>query len=602
MHPLKSRPDEMTGFKYQDLITLFPFTNIWKALLVLFLGLILTAFAVYLSQKKAKEFADQDFRFTCNDLRIKIDARIKAHSLLLQGGLAFFAASESVSREEWRKFIESQNINKNLPGIQGIGYSLIIPKNQLTQHIDSIRRSGFPDYTILPRGDREIYTSIIYIEPFSDRNLRAFGYDMFTESNRRKAMEISRDSNYAVLSGKVILVQETDEDLQSGSLMYVPVYQNGMPATSVEERRAAIRGWVYSPYRMEDLMKGILGNWDLPNKTRIHLKIYDDDEIVDEALLYDSQGKNKIINIELPNLDLKLPIDFNHKKWTLQFAGYNENLSMFHGVTLIIMISGLIISLLLFALSLALINTNLRAKHIHLLYKKLEKLNIDKDRFISILGHDLRTPFNNLLGLSEILSEDIHKLELKEIEEIAEKLNKVSQNTFNLLEDLLIWAKTQQGTTPYKPQPINLKEIFNDAHEIINSQACIKNITVNYSIPDHINVFADINMLKTILRNLISNAIKFSNYGGVININAVENNNIVTISVSDNGIGIKPENLQKLFDFSQIYTTAGTSQETGTGLGLLLCKEFVEKHDGKIWVESEYGKGSEFNFIIPVPK
>jgi signal transduction histidine kinase len=144
------------------------------------------------------------------------------------------------------------------------------------------------------------------------------------------------------------------------------------------------------------------------------------------------------------------------------------------------------------------------------------------------------------------------------------------------------------------------RDICLDIFEILNSNANAKNITINYSAPDEINIFADIDMFKAVLRNLVSNAIKFTNNGGAININAEENSGNVTISVSDNGIGIKPHDLTKLFDISQVRTTTGTSEETGTGLGLLLCKEFVEKHGGKIWVESEVGKGSDFKFTLPI--
>lgn len=288
---------KLTDFKYQNLISIFTFKNDWKALVVLLLGLVLTFVAVHQTQKNAKDIANQDFESNGNDIKLKLDARLKAHALLLRSGAAFFAASDTVTQEEWKKFIESIKISRNLPGIQGVGYSLIIPKNQLKQHIKSFRKNGFPDYNVIPVGDREIYTSIIYLEPFSGRNLRAFGYDMFSEQIRRKAMEISRDSDYEMLSDKVILVQETNEDVQAGALMYVPVYRNGMQTNTVEERKAAIEGWVYSPYRMDDLTNGILGNWDFPNENRIHLEIYDNDDISDEALLYDSQNKNNVINI-----------------------------------------------------------------------------------------------------------------------------------------------------------------------------------------------------------------------------------------------------------------------------------------------------------------
>lgn len=233
------------------------------------------------------------------------------------------------------------------------------------------------------------------------------------------------------------------------------------------------------------------------------------------------------------------------------------------------------------------------------LNRELKKMNADKDRFLSILGHDLRSPFNALLGLSEILKENIQEFHIEEIKGMAGDINKTAQSTFNLLEDILTWARAQQGKIPFKPQELSFTDISKNVLEILKPSADAKKIALNYSATDHLNVFADIDMLKTVLRNLVSNAIKFTNNGGAININAEQNSGDVTISVSDNGIGIKPDNLAKLFDVGQVVTTTGTAEETGTGLGLLLCKEFVEKHDGKIWVESVVGKGSEFKFTLP---
>ena len=233
---------------------------------------------------------------------------------------------------------------------------------------------------------------------------------------------------------------------------------------------------------------------------------------------------------------------------------------------------------------------------------KLLQLNNDKDLFMSILSHDLKSPFNNLLGLSEVLTEDICKLDINEIEGIANNINKSTRIAYNLLEDILMWARTQQGKIPFKPQKLSFRDIYMNILEILNPNAKAKNISINYSAQDKINIFADIDMLKTVMRNLVSNAIKFTNKSGAINIIAEENSGNITISVSDNGIGIKPDDLIKLFDISQVLTTTGTAKETGTGLGLLLCKEFVEKHGGKIWVESEFGRGSEFKFTVPIIK
>jgi len=413
-------------------------------------------------------------------------------------------------------------------------------------------------------------------------------------------MEISRDSDFAELTGKVILVHETNQDTHVGTLMFVPVYRKGKQINTLEERQSAIMGWVYSTYRINDLLSGIIEVRELPGRNRIHLEIYDNDDISDETLLYDSQSNEKVMNKVKPNLFFKLPIEFNGKKWELQFTGNNEDLTGFHGEVKFLFIAGIIISFLLFALSLVLNNRLHQARQIQILNKRLEKVNIDKDRFISILGHDLRSPFTALLGLSVLLKENIQEFDIDEIKNIAGDINKTAQSTFNLLEDILMWTRSQQGKIPFKPQNLSFKDICKNILETLTLNAKAKNITINCLITDHQIVFADADMIKTVLRNLVSNAIKFTNNGGIININAEQTLSNITISVSDNGIGISPNNITKLFDISQVITTIGTAEETGTGLGLLLCKEFVEKHGGKIWVESEVGKGSDFKFALPV--
>ena len=234
--------------------------------------------------------------------------------------------------------------------------------------------------------------------------------------------------------------------------------------------------------------------------------------------------------------------------------------------------------------------------------KQSLQLNSDKDLFISILAHDLRSPFNALLGLSELLSENLRQYNINEIENLVNHIRNSAQNTYILLEDILMWVRTQTGKISFEPQKLNFADICKDILEILKPSANAKKITINYSVTDEINIYADIDMLKTVLRNLVTNAIKFTNKNGAISINAVENSGNVTISVSDNGIGISQDNLAKLFDISKVLTTKGTAEETGTGLGLLLCKEFVEKHGGKIWVKSEVGKGSDFRFALPLFK
>jgi len=231
---------------------------------------------------------------------------------------------------------------------------------------------------------------------------------------------------------------------------------------------------------------------------------------------------------------------------------------------------------------------------------ELRILNADKDRFMSILAHDLKSPFNTILGFSEVLTEGVGQFSVDEIRDLAKRINESTQTTYNLLEDLLTWIRIQSGKITFNPEKADLTDICNNILELLNPVAKGKNITISDFPTESIYLFADTEMLKTILRNIVSNAIKFTNTGGKITILTEKRDSNIIITVSDNGIGMEPADSAKLFDMTQIYTTTGTANETGTGLGLLLCKEFVEKHGGRIWVKSVLGKGSDFIFTLPL--
>jgi PAS domain S-box-containing protein len=228
------------------------------------------------------------------------------------------------------------------------------------------------------------------------------------------------------------------------------------------------------------------------------------------------------------------------------------------------------------------------------------RLNADKNRFISILAHDLRSPFSILLGFSELLLENINELDKDEIDKLVKEINTTSKNTFSLLEDLLKWARLESGKVAFKPQKLIFADIIYDTINFLSPSSDTKNIRLNYSAAENTEVYADVEMLKAVARNLLSNAIKFSNINSVVNVTAELTDSNFVFSVADSGVGIKPNDLSNLFDLSRDKITIGTSGEKGTGLGLFLCKGFIEKHGGKIWAESIYGKGSIFYFTIPV--
>ncbi|MCX6278900.1 MAG: CHASE domain-containing protein [Bacteroidetes bacterium] len=960
-----------------------PSGNAWKALIILIICIILTIAATLHTKNNIEARAKSEFALVCDEIEVKITTRLHAHAQLLRAGSAFFAASDTVTRTGWREFIKQAKIDENLPGIQGVGFSMIIPKNQLQRHIQTIRNEGFPNYTVKPAGEREIYTSIIYLEPFTDRNLRAFGYDMFSEPVRRKAVEISRDNDIAMLSGKALFVQETNQDVQPGALMYVPVYRNGMAVNTVEQRRSAIKGWVYSPYRMNDLMQGILGRWDKIQDERIHLQVYDD-SISASSLLFDSQSNDTLNHDDSPSRQLSVPVEFNGKKWILYFSQPKEQLFYFDSKVIIVFIGGIIISFLLSGLILSLVNTKAKAIQIakkltaelkdsetkfktvadftydweywegndrRLIYispscerisgykpdeflsdskllgkivhpddlklwdnhfekahslehlsdideieyriikkdgsltfighlcrpvfdekesylgrrinsrditarklaenalavsetryrrlfesakdgilildaetgmimdvnpfliemlgyskeqfiekaiweigflhdvvanqdkfielqqneyvryenlpletfygkrinvefisnlylvdnrkviqcnirditerrlaeealknsesrsnalieaipdlmftlndegiyldfigdkdslafqsqsiigkrnrdimpsefadlvdekikltfqtrqmqvfeyqlplpaqgicdfearmvpsssdevvvivrnitdrkkteaeiklknEELQKLNATKDKFFSIIAHDLKSPFNSIVGFSDLLVEQVKEKDYEGIGKYAGIILKSSWRALDLLTNLMEWTRSQTGRMEYNPEYFEMVAFLNELILSFDAIAGQKSIVIKKALPSNAAAFADKAMISTVMRNLISNAIKFTPIGGKITISAEEKESELLVTVSDSGVGISNNRIEKLFRIDESYSTAGTNNERGTGLGLILCKDFIEKHGGKIRVESEEGKGSTFRLTLPV--
>jgi len=333
--------------------------------LCLLLGLASSGVATYWVKFDIETRAYQAFVYDCEEIQLKIIARLKAHEQTLLAGAAMFKVSEVVMRQQWQAYVERLRLNEHFNGIQGLGFSLWIPAKQLAAHQARIRAEGFPDYKIRPEGERNAYSSIIFLEPFSERNLRAFGYDMYSEPVRNAAMARARDEDIVTLSGRVTLVQETDKNVQAGTLMYVPVYKKNFPVNTVEQRRAALFGWVYSPFRMTDLLNNIVLFSQDSNLTQVHLRVYDGQNTQAEQLLYDNNpaGLPDTENTH-QRLLVQLNNDFNGTVWTLQFEQIIGANGLDYSKAWIIFSTGVFISLLLFLLLNSYLNTRLKAASI----------------------------------------------------------------------------------------------------------------------------------------------------------------------------------------------------------------------------------------------
>jgi signal transduction histidine kinase len=245
-------------------------------------------------------------------------------------------------------------------------------------------------------------------------------------------------------------------------------------------------------------------------------------------------------------------------------------------------------------------NRRLAEKELELKNEELIKLNAEKDKFFSIIAHDLRGPFSTFLGITKILSEKLKKMRPEELREIVDSLRKSANSVYLLIENLLEWASLQRGLVQIYPEQVKLLDVVNRTKEIHYEMAKQKNLEIRVTVPGNLKVMADREMLNSIIRNLISNAIKFSEKGSVIYISAIIiQNNLVEVAVEDKGIGMNRELHKKLFHLNGQTSRKGTQGEPSAGLGLLICKDFIEKNGGQLNAESIEGCGSTFSFTLP---
>lgn len=283
-------------------------------LVILVLGLGLTYVFQDAARTSYHRALHDEFAFRANEVVRDINTRMAKYEQVLEGAAGLFAASDVVDRAEFAEYVRTLRLDEKYPGIQGVGFAQWLTANEKAAHIGRMRDEGFPQYDIHPPGTRDAYTAIVYLEPFDWRNQRAFGYDMYSEPVRRAAMADARDSGATTISGKVRLVQEVGRNVQAGFLMYVPIYRPHAPHQTREERRANLLGWVYAPFRMDDLMRGILGRHFGEISEVLDLEIYDGEQLQPNTLMFDSDGR-----ISPPSAAFRVvrPLSMFDHRWTL---------------------------------------------------------------------------------------------------------------------------------------------------------------------------------------------------------------------------------------------------------------------------------------------
>lgn len=365
----------------------------WVALL---LGLLCTGLAAWEVKTTSEARAVKDFSFVTDHITTTVKERLTTYALMLRGGAALFNASTEITRQEWDQYVSKLQLSQAMPGISGINFTLQISPAELEQHIAQVRATGLTDYHISPSEPRDLYTSILFLSPFHARDQKALGYDMFTDPIRHQAMIQARDTGRVSLSGKVDLVIEGAEHRQAGTLMFAPVYQADRALDSIEQRRAALIGWVHGAYRMDDFMDGILGDWQAQQQQPINLRIFDGTQVLDETLLYPSHAENRTARASPSQFFQEHFLSFNGRPWLLTFDYIHPNQVINYTSTWLTLLGGLLLTSLLFFLMRTLANRRTRTWE---LAQQLTETVHQREQELKMVLHRLQTIASRVPGM-----------------------------------------------------------------------------------------------------------------------------------------------------------------------------------------------------------
>ena len=595
----------MTTFRFPRRHALAP----W---FVLALSLIASAAATGYVARSVREHERLQFANAVETARAALIERIDAYVATLRAGSALFAAGGPVTRDVFHRWAEHLELQEHFPGVQGIGFSARVAGPDLAPLVRRMRAEGDADFHVWPDGPRREVHAILYLEPLDRRNRTAIGYDMYSDPVRRAAMERARDTGRAAATGKVTLVQEIAPSKQAGFLIYVPVYRDQLAPESVAARRAKLVGFVYSPFRTADLLRGIFRRERTP---RVDVTVFDGDGTDPADLLYEPAAADA----RHAWMTARQHLDVAGRRWTLQFTTRPAfEAAAGRGFVPMVAVTGGAFSLLLFLVAAAQARARLAAEatagelretegrlraetealtHARAAAEHASRL---KDEFLATVSHELRTPLAAIFGWTQALRRN-HRDEAQ----LARGLETIERNVrlqTQLVSDLLDVSRIVSGKMRLELRPLQPATYVDSVIETVRPGADAKGVAIEAALDRNAGpVLADPARLQQILWNLLSNAVKFTPAGGRIRVSLARRADAVVLAVEDTGIGIGPDFLPFVFDRFRQVDSSTTRRHGGLGLGLAIVRHLVELHGGTVRAESA-GEGRGARFVVALPR
>ncbi len=554
--------------------------TLWTVVVPAFVLFLTTAYFLIARDERQKA-ADLRFERRIAEIELAISARMDAYIEVLRGGLGLLNATDSISRDEWRAYVATLDIERVLPGIQGIGFTEFVKPENKQAYEQRIRDEWFPDFRIRPEGERPIYSSITYLEPFDERNRQAFGFDMYQQETRRDAMNRARDRGEVAISGRVTLVQEITEDVQAGFLMYLPYYGQRSVPESLDERQHRIAGFVYSPFRMGNLMNGILGV-GLPD---VRIEVFDGRATLPEALMFDSAtGDAKDFE---PNHVATRVLNFGQRDWTLRICSLLPfEVQDSRQTEPLILASGVLVSFLIFVILRAFATTRERAQALadHMTARlqqnarELERSNSELELFAYVASHDLKAPLRGIDHLANWIETDLGDGLQGEPKRNMQLLRARIRRLDKLLDDLLGYSRAGRIDAPI--ERVDTEQTLKEWFEAINAEERLV-LHIDISAPE---LLVRRVALEQVLTNLYSNTMKHHDRErGSIDVKVSDSGRFYEILYQDDGPGIPADQRERAFQMFQ--TLKPRDSVEGSGMGMAIIKKIVEREGGSITCE-----------------
>ena len=589
----------------------------WVPYTVLSAGLFLTLLLTYYVTRTTRAGEELRLATVVDEGRHLVQIRLDTYVELLRAGAALFAASNSVTTDEFRLFAARLQVGGRYPGLQGMGLTRYLTPEEVIAGdpaLDALSKEGIG---IWPPGRRPEYTAVVAIEPETRRRRASLGYDMFTEPTRRAAMEAARDTGEPAASGIVTLVQEIDGERQPGFLIYMPIYRTDAVPATVEERRRALYGFVYSPFRGDDLLRSVLG---APRD--LGFSVYDGTSVDAAALLHSTPLPPR--RSPYPPLRATTQVELAGRQWTIVFTALPSLDGSRLWLAPVVLFGGILLTLALFGIMRTQLDaweatarhaaelraseetqreTGERLRRLVALEREAraeaQQADRAKDEFLATLSHELRTPLNAMLGWIMMLRSGKVRQERR-----ADALDVIERNArtqARLIEDLLDVSRIVAGKVRLDLQPLQVAPILHTAVEAMRPGAESKGVALHANIAmDAPAIMGDPNRVQQIIWNLLSNAIKFTPAGGDVRVELDAEDDSLRLRVSDTGIGISPEFLPHVFERFRQADSSSTRAHSGVGLGLAIVRHLVQLHNGSVEANSDgHDKGAHFVVRFP---